>query len=364
MFQRHDNPRRMLGDGYALALNAGAVLQHMEFVQFYPLGLAEPGLPTMILPPSVADFGRFLNAKDEDIAAKYNVTEKPLAQRSRDKLSRALYLEISKGFQTSDSVFLDLTQINDEKERQMLARGDAYGSTRDILIHKVKIKEKPIRISPLCHHFMGGLIINCSCETNIRGLYAAGEVTGGIHGANRLGGNALSVAIVFGARAGQHAARYAKSVEASQLDLETANKMKKKMEDYFSNNQKEAVSCRTIKTTIKEIMWEKVGIIRNKENLEGAIVDLQRIGEENLPRLHVSKNREFLEALEIMNGLVVGEIVAKSALFRNESRGAHYRSDYPERNDKIWLKNIVIKKNEDKESPHPVIITKDVPPPS
>ena len=111
----------------------------------------------------------------------------------------------------------------------------------------------------------------------------------------------------------------------------------------------------------KEIMWKKVGIVRNKENLERAIEELQRIREENLPSLHVSKNREFLEALEIMNGLVVGELVDNCAIFRTESRGAHYRSDYTKRDDKTWLKNIVIKRNEDKESPYPVIITKDVP---
>jgi fumarate reductase (CoM/CoB) subunit A len=359
LYQNNDNPERITGDGYAMAYRSGALLQDMEFVQFYPLGLAAPDLPTMILPPSLADFGHFLNANNEDILTKYNITEKPLAQRSRDSLSRALYLEINKGFKSKNPVFLDLRDIDDEMEKEILARGDAFGSMRDILIHKLKRKQTPLQISPLCHHFMGGLKINGNCETNVRGLYAAGEVTGGIHGANRLGGNALSDTIVFGARAGYEAASYAKSIK-DHFNLEGVEERKKEIQNYFMSKLSGKIACKNVRNDMKEIMWKKVGIVRTKEDLEFALEELQKINEENLPQLQVSKNRDFLEALEIMNGLIVGELIARAALLRTESRGAHYRSDYPEQNNQNWLKHIIIKKNENEKTPYPLLSYEDI----
>ena len=363
LYQNNDNPERITGDGYAMAYRSGALLQDMEFVQFYPLGLSAPGLPTMILPPSLADFGCFLNINNEDIISKYNITEKPYVIRSRDSLSRALYLEIIKGHGLNNSVFLDLTHIDDEMEKQILARGDAFGSMRDILIQKLRGKEKPLQISPLCHHFMGGLRINGLCETNILGLFAAGEVTGGIHGANRLGGNALSEAIVFGARAGHQAAIYAESIE-EQFDFEGAEKRKKEIQDYFGSTSVGKIQCITVRREIKHIMWEKAGIVRNKEDLETALEELRKIRQENLAHLQVKKNRDFLLALEIINGLLVGEMIVMSALLRTESRGVHYRSDYPHQNNREWHKHILIKMNEDNTSAYPILTIEDIPPPS
>jgi succinate dehydrogenase/fumarate reductase flavoprotein subunit len=356
LYQNNDNPERITGDGYAMAYRSGALLQDMEFVQFYPLGLVTPGLPIMILPPSLADFGHIINANDEDLINKYNITEKPLVLCSRDTLSRALYIEISAGRGLDDSVFLDLTHIDDETEKEILALGDAFDSMRDILTQKLKRKEKPLQISPLCHHFMGGLKINGRCETNIMGLYAAGESTGGVHGANRLGGNALSEAIVFGARAGYQAAIYAKSMEDDlDFDLDEVEKQKREIKDFFSGE----MQCKTIRTAIKKTLWQKAGIVRNKEDLETALEDFQQIREENLTQLQVDKKREFRDALEIMNGLLVGELIVRSALLRTESRGTHYRSDYPQANDQEWLKHIVIKK-----STYPVLTLEEVFPPS
>ena len=359
LYQNNDNPERITGDGYAMAYRSGALMQDMEFVQFYPLGVSAPGLPTMILPPSVGDFGYFLNEEDEDLLAKYNITERPLAQRSRDSLSRALFLEITKEPEISNPVFLDLRHIDEAKEEEILARGDAFGSMRDILIQKLKRKETPLQISPLCHHFMGGLKINSRCETNIPGLFAAGEATGGIHGANRLGGNALSEAIVFGVRAGHQAAQYSKSIN-KESEAEDAYKRKRVIQDYFDGQSVGEIPSKSVRSSLKEIMWKKVGIVRNKDDLESALEEFRRIEEENIPRLEVSKNRDILEALEIMNGLIVGELIARSALLRTESRGAHYRSDYPTQNDQDWLKRIIIKKSGDEKTPHPVLSYEDI----
>jgi fumarate reductase (CoM/CoB) subunit A len=358
LYHNNDNPERITGDGYAMAYRSGAIMQDMEFVQFYPLGLSAPGLPTMILPPSLADFGYFINENNEDLIAKYNITERPLAQASRDSLSRALYQEITKNVGISNPVFLDLRHIDEEKEEEILARGDAFGSMREILIRKLKRKEKPLQISPLCHHFMGGLKINSNCETNISGLFAAGEATGGIHGANRLGGNALSEAIVFGARAGHQAAIYSRSIK-EKLDIDEAYKRKKEIQDYFDNPSTGAKPCKDVRANLKEVMWKKVGIVRNKDDLESSLEKFQKI-KDDLPHVELSKNRDILEALEILNGLIVGELIAKSAILRTESRGAHYRSDFPEQNDQEWLKHIIIKKSGDEKVSSPDFSYEDV----
>ncbi len=207
LYHRHDNPKRMLGDGYRLALEAGATLQDMEFVQFYPLALAEPGHPPLVIPPRLADCGRLLNGRGEDLLEKYGIDERPAAERARDRLSQALFKEI---YRDGLDVWLHLQGLSDENWQI-----DPFSSAlRHLLGERYGARRRPLRVAPVAHHVMGGVSIDHRGVTTVPGLFAAGEVAGGLHGANRMGGNALSETLVFGARAGTAAAEWAKQSSA------------------------------------------------------------------------------------------------------------------------------------------------------
>ena len=336
LYFRTDNPIHTTGDGYALAFNLGLALQDMEFVQFYPLGTAEPNLPIHIVLTNFADEGLILNSKGENIPKKYGITAKPIAVQARDLLSRAITMEVVNGLGVDEAVFLDITKVAKERIEASYQK--------EMLMRTLHALERPIRIAPVCHHFMGGVAINPKCETAIEGLYAAGEVTGGIHGANRMGGNALSDIFVFGAIAGKQASQYTKCVEAIGIDQKTLKEKATETAEMTSYGEKAKKRKRPndLMKEIKLLMWRKVGILRSEEKLREALWQIQEIKEEQVPTISAEKPRELLATLEIMNGLVVAEIVARSALHREESRGAHYRLDYPEQNDGKWLNNTII----------------------
>ncbi len=202
LYLHHDNPQRMTGDAYALALEAGATLQDMEFVQFYPLAINEPKLPTFLLEADVADLGRIINDAGEDVLEKYGITQRPVAHHARDTMSQAVFHEIAV---EGNEVLLDLTVADRGKWRAnpVLATKEAYFARR------FKAFERPLRISPVAHFAVGGAAIDTQGATDQPGLYAAGEAAGGLHGANRMGGNALTECVVFGHRAGLAAAAWA-----------------------------------------------------------------------------------------------------------------------------------------------------------
>ena len=257
LFQRHDNPRRMMGDGYVLALKAGAVLQHLEFVQFYPLGLAEPGFPSFLIPPRLADLGRLFNGKGEEIHEKYNITERPAGERARDRLSQALFTE---NHRLDEEVWLDLSGVSEAQWQK-----DPFsGSTRKILGDRYGAASKPLRIAPMAHHVMGGIQIDTRGVTSVPGLFAAGEVTGGVHGANRMGGNALSETVVFGKRAGDAAAQWASGSGqgAGQVEPDIIRR-------FSEQPSKAGIKINPEKFTrqLQEIMWRYGGILRNQKGL-------------------------------------------------------------------------------------------------
>ena len=210
LYGNSDNPTHITGDGYVLAVNAGATIQDIEFVQFYPMGL----VATLIVPSSLADDGKILNKLGEEIPQKYGINDRPIAIRCRDQLSRAIFLEIRKGLGVNNSVLLDLTELDDEAWNV----NSLTQSWKTMLVENFRSYDKPVPIRPVCHHFMGGILINEECETGVPGLFAAGEVTGGIHGANRMGGNALSDTLVFGAIAGQNAVMFAANSSLKKIN--------------------------------------------------------------------------------------------------------------------------------------------------
>lgn len=192
---------------------------------------------------------------------------------------------------------------------------------------------------------MGGVRINTKCETNIKNLYAAGEVTGGVHGANRLGGNALADTQVFGKRAGESAAKNAQindfEYNGAQVDAEE--------ERIFSMFKEGTIYPHELKTELMQIMWGNVAIIRNEEGLKEALNKIEELKIKSSSMKIPSGsgfNKNLLDALEIKNMLTVASLVTQSALIRRESRGSHYREDFPEKDDR-WNRSIVMNKDKD-----------------
>lgn len=335
------NPQDVTGDGYAMAYRAGAELMDMEFTQsraciIHPSALK--GQP----PPGdglVTIGGRFYNALGERYMKKYDPVN--MEKVTRDLMAIRTHKEIKAGKGTSrGGVYNDLSGVPEEQLKQF----NRFLSACEV--EGIDPRWQPIEWAPGIHHFMGGLRINERCETTVPGLYAAGEVAAGVHGANRLSANALTDTQVFGARAGRFAAERALSisepkVDEKQIEVER-NEICKILE------RKDGEDALSVRKEIKKIMGKYVSISRNKEELELAIRKIEKIKRSQLPKLCVvdEKPSSLREALKAASFVDVGEMVARAALMRTESRGAHYREDYSQRDDKNWLKNIVIRLQE------------------
>lgn len=337
LYIRHDNPVRATGDGYVLAYHAGCTIRDMEFVQFMPVGLAEPGKPAILAAPALADLGRVINSKGEDILEKYQIKEKPVAVRARDSFSLAIFKEEREGQQ----VYLDLRNLS-EKDWHY----DSFvREQRSLLANHFHCQEKPLRILPMCHFFMGGVVMNQNGATEIPGLFAAGEVTGGVHGANRMGGNALGEVLVFGYRAGKSAGEYARN---QKMWISSANNFaeKEKMLKQKLERSSSGLPPKLLRKKIGEILWNNAGILRDKDSLTAAQRELERIKKEEFPKMATQTSKEILEKIEIENALLVAEMIIKTALWRQESRGAHFRQDFPNPDDN-WQGNIFLQKLDD-----------------
>ena len=334
LYAIQDNAPGATGDGYALALEAGLELLDLEFVQFYPLVYAGSPKARMILPTSFADLGRLTNRLGEDLKEKYQLHERPLAIVARDRLSQALFREILLGNSIQGALFLDLRQVKDADFPLTPALLDFYRK-------KIGFDQVPIKIMPACHHTMGGLAIDRNGATAIQGLYAAGECVGGIHGANRMGGNALSEALVFGALAGREAARYAQSpVPSSGLDSLITEWIKRRI-NRFQDKKNAPQSYGPLRREVEQILWEQVGIIRESAGLEAAISRLDRLRETHR-QFNLDNPKGFPYAWEEGNALLIGRAIAAAALKRTESRGAHFRRDFPRENPD-WLGHLYVR---------------------
>jgi succinate dehydrogenase/fumarate reductase flavoprotein subunit len=335
LYQRNDNPVRITGDGFALAFHAGCQLRDMEFVQFVPPGVAEPGKPSILIAVSLCDAGRVINSLGEDILEKYGITEKPVAVKSRDSLSQAIFMEETEGRE----VFLDLRGVSEEK----WPRDNMAYSQRDLLRRNFSCSQKPIYISPMCHHFMGGVVADQKGMTEIPGLFAAGEVVGGVHGANRMGGNALGEVLVFGHRAGASAAEFAQE-QVRNKGTETLIHDRRRAFQGKGRSSGNGVPPKVARKMIGQILWKGSGILRDRKELESALDSLRRTRQETLPRIVAENPKEILEKMEVENALLVGEMITRCAIMREETRGAHFRKDFPKTDDQKWRGNIFLKK--------------------
>ena len=322
LYRRHSNPQRNTGDGFSLALRSGIVLRDMEFVQFYALAAAEAGYPPVIVHPGVADHGKLINDLGEDILEKYNITERPAAAMARDRLAQALFREI---YHLSRPVLLDLTTASSAKHDPSLDHLTA--ANWHYLDRVFGVGQRPIMVSPLCHFFMGGISINQDGLTNVPGVFAAGEVAGGLHGANRMGGNALSECLVFGARAGASAARCAAQVRLSPGDIVFPQP---EVKIPTGGNATTFKRLKDIKKQLRKVMWDCGGIIRDQTGLMEGLRHLAFIQEEFKRARHHAQPKETAKIIEIRHALMTAKIVIDAALRRKESRGAHCRSDFPD----------------------------------
>ncbi len=333
LYFRHDNPRRMLGDGYILALEAGAILQDLEFVQFYPVGLAEPKLPPFLIPPGLVDYGRLFNRHGEDILDKYAIYERPVAVRARDRLSRALYNEI---YRKGEKVWLDLQQVTADNWRS-----DPFSaSTQKILGKNYGAMHKPVLVAPMAHHVMGGVRIDPQGATSEPGLFAAGEVTGGLHGANRMGGNALTETLVFGARAGEAAANWAKS--RTHLEIEgDGGKLDQLGSKSCSNKDKSKPAQLMLR--LRKVLWEEGGIIKNRRGLNKALDAVKKIQKQAEGLSFGDETKSVQRVLELRFGAQSAALILQGALRRTESRGAHFREDFPDQDDEHWRGHLQVR---------------------
>ena len=309
IYKFHDNPSTMLGDGYALAHQAGALLRDMEFIQFYPLIAIEPHAPKTLIQPFLGDLGQIINDKGEDLLEKYGLTKaKPVAIKARDRLSRAMFKEYLQG----SNVYLDLRALPEDKWNSPFAH-----NVRETFVRRFRADTKPLRMIPVAHFTIGGCVIDDWGNTSAEGLFAAGESACGLHGANRMGGNALSETLVFGYRAGVSAARYAK--EARQTGPGKAATLFSPT-PFAQGKWKPAEAL----AALREIMWNDCGPIRWKKSLLQAQEQVQQVMEEGV---RCNSTGDLSKAVAVSNSMWTASAIIQGALHRQESIGAHYRED-------------------------------------
>ena len=326
------------GDGFAMAYRAGADLVDMEQIQFHPTGMVAPESKKGVLVTEAvrAEGGKLINTDGERFMSKYAPEKMELA--TRDVVARSIYQEIIEGRGTENGgVYLDISHLDDdyidEKLETMVLQFENVG---------VDIKHGPIEVAPTAHHFMGGLKINTDGSTSLKNLFGAGEVCGGVHGANRLGGNALADTQVFGKIAGVSASEACKTTDLKTNDDE----VKKEASRIENLIKKGTIKPKEFKNNIKQLMWQKVAIVRDEKTLNEGLKELLEMKEE-LANLDVSDKKQYnsdlVTALEVINMVEICILTVKSAILRRESRGAHFRSDFPKTKDE-WKRSIVVNK--------------------
>ncbi|TFG61972.1 MAG: FAD-binding protein, partial [Gemmatimonadales bacterium] len=327
------------GDGMALAYRAGAPLADMEFVQFHPTTLKGTGI--LITEGARGEGGYVLNPLGERFMQTYAPQQMELATRST--VSLAIGQEIVEGRGVEGCVLLDLRHLG---RQRILER---FPQLRELAIEFAGLDpiETPIPVRPGAHYQMGGVRTNQWTETGITGLYAAGECACvSVHGANRLGGNSLLDTIVFGRRAGIRAGEYARAVAPRALTTDQLTTEQRRVQKLIS--QEGSVRAWQIREELGQLMSLNLGLVRTHESMSAAISALNALTHRAASVTVQDKgqvfNTDLVQAFELQSLLDVAETIVASALPRKESRGAHYRSDYPVRDDQHWLTHSLIRR--------------------
>jgi succinate dehydrogenase / fumarate reductase flavoprotein subunit len=337
VFRSTTNALSTTGDGMSLALRAGAPLMDMEFVQFHPTTLKRTGI--LITEGSRGEGAYLINSKGERFMERYAPAKKDLA--SRDVVCRAEQTEINEGRGVDGCVLLDLRHLGSEKINERLPQ------IRELSIDFAGVDpvEKPIPIKPGAHYSMGGVMTDVHGATPIKGLYAAGECACvSVHGANRLGGNSLLETIVFGRRAGIAASEYCQGSELEPFPDEALGAAACNVANIL--NREEGESPNALLSEVREAMERHCGIFRTEDGLREGLNKVEELRERYKKVILTDKgdsfNTELLTILELGHILDLAKVIFIGALGRRESRGSHFRGDYPERDDREWLKHTLI----------------------
>jgi succinate dehydrogenase / fumarate reductase flavoprotein subunit len=368
-FKVTSNSWEYTGDGHALALRAGASLINMEFVQFHPTGMVwPPSVKGLLVTESVrGDGGILKNSEGERFMFNYipeffraetadTVEEadrwyddkknnrRPPELLPRDEVARAINSEIKAGRGSPHGgIYLDIASRRDaDYIRKRLP--SMYHQFKELA--DVDITAEPMEIGPTCHYVMGGVEVDPDTQQSaVTGLYAAGEVSGGMHGSNRLGGNSLSDLLVFGRRAGESAAAYAAGL-AERPEVDDSHVRTGEWSALEPFNAEEGENPYSIHHDLQQQMNDLVGIIRTAGELEEALAGIERL-KERAAAMSVDGHRQYNPgwhlALDLRNMLLVSESIAKAALAREESRGGHTRDDFPKPDPEWGSKNLVVR---------------------
>lgn len=345
LYARTDNPQRITGDGYRLALEAGCHLMDMEFVQFYPMGFDIPGGAHWFLDLGIIDSARVTNAEGREFLKEMLAKEGIKSGReanllARDKCSVAIVLENERG-----QCLLHTEDIPEEKWRER------YGAIARMFPASTPPWSGPVNLYPVEHYFPGGVVIGTEGQTELPGLFACGEVTGGVDGANRVGGNALTNCVLFGMKAARAAARHAKgdtveplgfdsSGEAGTLAATEAPVQRSAQEwiDAWRHEDEASIEASALRDRLKAFSSKYLLPLRRGQALTEAQVEIVDLGD-LLPRQSIKDSRDMLLATENLGLWYTAAAVSRGALVRQESRGAHYRADFPQE-DAAWERHV------------------------
>ena len=329
LYRRNSASANMGGDGYALALRAGASLVDMEFVQFFPIGHLAPRLigmdPIMWDPFRYKLGGRLLNNRMEEFTQHYGVAEDGKYVITRDVGSFAILKEVEAGRGSPHGgVYLSFQHCPERALRE------AFGPVIDRLAaNGIDLTKMPIEVAPIAHYHMGGIVTDAGMQTTLPGLFAAGEAVGGANGANRLSGNAITEALVFGRRAGRNAASYVKRLKTSPDHADNAHEVTALV---ASNAPTRAFNTVAMQEALQKTMQDNVGALRNGTRIAAALETIGSLTDELGDTPPGDGNRfdmRRIDWFDLRNMLLVSRAVAEAALRRTETRGAHQREDYP-----------------------------------
>ena len=319
------------GDGFHLALKAGCRLSDMEMVQFHPTGMVIPEemAGTLVTEAVRGEGGKLLNNEGKRFMENYDSERMELS--TRDRVAMANYTEIVEGRGSPNGgVYLDISHKGKDFIIEKLPR--MYRQFLDTLM--IDISKSPMEVSPTAHYSMGGIVVTPEeHSTGVEGLYAAGEVTAGLHGANRLGGNSLAEILIFGKRAGAAASERSKNIDIHKRSKKVIENAHENLNSFIKNGSEVA---RPLQRSLRNIMWEYGGVVKNEEKLKKGLQEIENLKEASKDldvRPDSEGYQDLMLAFDLQASLVSSESTLISALSREESRGAHQRDDYKKINN-------------------------------
>jgi succinate dehydrogenase/fumarate reductase flavoprotein subunit len=343
MYQRAACAQEKAMDGIVMAYRVGAHLMDMEMVQFHPTGLVVPGsrLNGALLEEGLRGAGAHLfNGSGERYMERYDPERKE--RSTRDRVSRASFVEINAGRGTENgAVWIDVSHLGAK-----FVEENFEGMRDRCLRIGFDLAREKVEVAPTAHFNMGGIRINRDGFTNLEGLFAAGEDASGVHGANRLGGNGVAESTVYGARVGDTVAKWVKDATLAEVQNRQITAAEAEANRFLNRSAGE--SPWTLRDELGKIMWERVGIVREGAKLKQALDEIKSLTNRG-EKMNASGSRAFnltwQQALDMRNMLTASELIARSSLLREDSRGAHFREDFPNIDNANWLKNIYLARN-------------------